>query len=268
MAALDTDTLMRGSYVLGHQAQSMRRDLTGEHIMRTRWYKGRAFGYRMTAEQVEERRTTGRGGLPYEYLLYTQGHTSWTAFYTRDDMQKFLDAYGITLDHEPAPGDQFRAIICKDTSKWQPLNDPGVNDPELPAPAPELVPAELDERDAAILARRVALLDAIDKAKVGDFVRFADGEQRRISHIWDWDDGDPEFPQAQTSDGGSYYLGDGYVSMSGGLYPPVHTNTLTDTGETKLGSVWFFHHDRSGAHRGVDTAIPFRVWSCSVDSPD
>ena len=124
----------------------------------------------------------------------------------------------------------------------------------------------LDERDEAILAQRVAALDAVEGPRVGDFVRFADGVERRISYIWPeaWDD--ETTSSVQTSDGGSYYLGDGYVSMSGSLYTGVHGRTLTLTDEQREGSVWFFHHNQHVAHNGVDVMIPFRVFTCSLPS--
>lgn len=58
-----------------------------------------------------------------------------------------------------------------------------------------------DERDAAMLAERIVALDKIPGFRVGDYVEFANGVTRRISHIWD--DG------PQTSDSGSYFLGKG-----------------------------------------------------------
>jgi hypothetical protein len=118
-----------------------------------------------------------------------------------------------------------------------------------------------DERDAAILLERIAELDAVDGPRCGDFVRFADGVLRRISHLWQW--GDPTMDGAQTSDGGSWYLGHGYTSFSGSLYPIVRFPTLTLTDETRMGSVWFFHRDHHSAHNGVDVMIPFRVYECS-----
>lgn len=117
-----------------------------------------------------------------------------------------------------------------------------------------------DDQDAAILTERVAAFDAVTGPRVGDYVVFADGIQRRISYIWG--DGQ-ETSSVQTSDGGSYYLGNGYVSMSGSLYSGVKPETLTDTGETKHGGVWFFHHDYATAHNGVETTMPFRVFACS-----
>jgi hypothetical protein len=121
----------------------------------------------------------------------------------------------------------------------------------------------LDEQDQAILTKRITSLQAITTPTVGDFVRFTDGIERRISHVWDFGD---DSSQAQTSDGGSYYLGDGYVSFSGGLYLGVPLTTLTDTGERKDGAVWFFHHDRWTAHNGIDVSAPFRVWTCSREA--
>lgn len=119
--------------------------------------------------------------------------------------------------------------------------------------------AALDERDQAILDARVSALNAIPGPRVGDFVRFADGTIRRISHIWD--DG------PQTSDGGSYYLGNGYVSMSGGLFPHVPNSSITPTEEKREGSAWFFHHDYATAHNGVGVLVAFRVFDCSLPAP-
>lgn len=116
-----------------------------------------------------------------------------------------------------------------------------------------------DDRDALLVASRRVALDAVAGPRVGDFVIFADGVTRRISHVWDcWED----MPASvQTSDDGSYYLGDGYVSMSGGLHPGIPSDTLTLTDELRPGAVWIFHHDLWGAGRGVETEIPFRVFT-------
>lgn len=120
--------------------------------------------------------------------------------------------------------------------------------------------AELDERDRVILDERTAALDKHPGIRVGDFVRFADGATRRVSYLWPHG--------AQTSDGGSYYLGHGYVSMSGSLYSPVKLDTLTLTRETRPGAVWFFHHDHFTAHNGVHANIPFRLYECSLPTQD
>lgn len=114
----------------------------------------------------------------------------------------------------------------------------------------------LDERDATILADRMVQLNAVEGFRCGDWVIFADGVTRRISYIWD--DG------PQTSAGGTYFLGHGYVSMSGGLYPHVPKATLTLTDERRDAWVWFFHHDFATAHNGVDVMAEFRVYTCSL----
>ncbi len=121
------------------------------------------------------------------------------------------------------------------------------------------MPTTLDERDDAILAERTAALDAVDGPRVGDYVDFADGVTRRISYLWPG--------HAQTSDYGSYYLGNGYVSMSGSLFVPVPTDTLALTDEKRDGAVWFFHHDWAQAHNGIGMTIPFRVFTCPLDAP-
>jgi len=117
---------------------------------------------------------------------------------------------------------------------------------------------EMDERDTAILAERVTAYDKHTGPRVGDFVRFADGTMRRISHDW----GD----SVQTSSGGLFYLGKGYASFSGSLFHGVPPETLTYTGEASEGDAWFFHHDHHTAHNGVDVSMGFRVFVCSLEA--
>lgn len=127
----------------------------------------------------------------------------------------------------------------------------------------------LDERDRQILADRVASLDAIAGPRVGDWVIFADGTERRISHRWFFpaDEDGPEIDNVQTSHpGGSFYLGDGYVSFSGSLFLGVPGSTLTLTDELRPAGVWFFHHDWWQAHNGVGAEVMFRVFTCSLEA--
>lgn len=119
--------------------------------------------------------------------------------------------------------------------------------------------AALDERDLALLTQRQAALDAIPGPRVGDWVEFPDSIVRRISYLWPAD--------AQTSDGGSFYLGKGYVSMSGSLYRSVPTASLVRTERTRPGSVWFFHHDFPAALGGVETSALFRIYTCPLPAP-
>jgi hypothetical protein len=122
----------------------------------------------------------------------------------------------------------------------------------------------LDDRDAAIVAERMARLNARPGPRVGDFVHFADGVERRVSHYWQAEpDIDGWRAGVQTSDGGSWHLGSEGCSFSGSLYPLVPLETLTQTEETREGSAWIFHHDYACAGNGVDFRVPFRVFECS-----
>lgn len=121
----------------------------------------------------------------------------------------------------------------------------------------------LDVRDAELLARRVEALSFVAGPRVGDFVRFVCGTVRRVSFVTpvEWL---PECDAVQTSEGGSFYLGDGYTSFSGGLFPGVPRSSLLLTAEVRYGSVWFFSHDYAMRDNGVDASMPFRVYECSV----
>jgi hypothetical protein len=121
-----------------------------------------------------------------------------------------------------------------------------------------------DEKDAAIVAERMARLDTCEGPRVGDFVVFPDGETRRISCDW----GRDCEPAIQTSEGGSFYLTEHGASFSGSLYTTIPTASLTDTGEKRPGDVWIFHHNFSGAGRGVHASPLFRVYSASVPAPE
>lgn len=117
----------------------------------------------------------------------------------------------------------------------------------------------LDQTDQAILRARQTAFDQRPGPRVGDWVEFPDNIRRRISYLWP--DG------AQTSDGGTYYLGDGYISMSGSLHRTVPLTSLTPTNRVRRGDVWFFHHDYPTGGGGVDTIIPCRVFTCALPAP-
>lgn len=125
-----------------------------------------------------------------------------------------------------------------------------------------LQPPQVDDRDRAIIAERLAALDKVAGPRVGDFIRVPDGRLTRIAYVWDLS---PDDDKVQTvgayTEGGSFYLGAGYTSYSGGLWPGMPRSALRETDETRDGSVWIFHHDVWGAGRGVHTTVPFRVWA-------
>lgn len=120
-----------------------------------------------------------------------------------------------------------------------------------------------DGRDMEIVVARMAKLDAIaGTPRVGDWVVFDNGRgvSQRVSHVWPGHG-------VQTSAGGSYYLGDGYVSMSGSLDGIERFETLTPEDEIRSGMVWIFHHDWLRGHNRVAAEVPFRVWHCSSPQP-
>jgi hypothetical protein len=121
-----------------------------------------------------------------------------------------------------------------------------------------------DIEDARIVAERFALLNQQEGPRNGDFVDFADGVTRRVSHVYgpDWKD----MAGVQTSDGGSWYLDEGWCSFSGSLYGVVKMTTLTLTDKLRPGLCWIFHHNYHTAHNGVDVEISFRVYKCSENA--
>jgi hypothetical protein len=129
--------------------------------------------------------------------------------------------------------------------------------------------AVADQRDREIVESRMAVYNRRKGPRVGDYVDFADGVTHRISYEW---------PNGyQTSKGGSFYLGgprtlteakEAYVSFSGSLDPTIAPDTLTDTGATRDGWVWIFHHDWWTAGGAVEFSVHFRVFKCSRASDD
>lgn len=120
---------------------------------------------------------------------------------------------------------------------------------------------KLDDRDRLILRERMAAHEAGDGPQVGDFVTFAGGTRRRLSRLW------PDGFQTSDVGSGSYYLGPGYVSYSGGLYTACPIDSLTYANSHAIGMVWFFHHDDHRAHNGVEAVGSFRMWDCGLEAP-
>jgi hypothetical protein len=71
--------------------------------------------------------------------------------------------------------------------------------------------SKFDNRDEQILQKRIQIRQEESDIQVGDFVRLLDGTIKRVAHDW----GD----RVQLTNGigsGSFYLGNGYTSYSGG----------------------------------------------------
>lgn len=119
---------------------------------------------------------------------------------------------------------------------------------------------KFDQRDADLLAARQEKWDARTGPRVGDFVIMPDGTLSRCTHDWQ-----PWGGMQTGGEGGSYYLTNGGdASYSGGLDPAIDIDRFADTGETRDGAFWFFHHDSSGAHNGVQCTMPCRVYRVRV----
>lgn len=110
-----------------------------------------------------------------------------------------------------------------------------------------------------ILKARISLYNEKTGVRVGDWLELPHGEFTRFTHAWD--------DHIQTGGGsGGYYLGNGYLSYSGGLDSGIKRSDIIPTEQTKRGNIWFFDKDISGAGRGVYFDVEFRVFKCKEDT--
>jgi hypothetical protein len=117
----------------------------------------------------------------------------------------------------------------------------------------------LDDRDKTILTVRAAAFHRAEGPCVGDYIDFADGVTRRIAYLCP--DG------VQTSDNGSFYLGNSGMSCYGSLYTPAPPETLILAEGMRDASAWFFHHDHWTAHNAVHVRVLARVWASTTKAP-
>ena len=117
-----------------------------------------------------------------------------------------------------------------------------------------------DRIDGIILRERVGAWSQKGLPRVGDFIEFSDGIVEQFSYDW----GD----SIQSSEGGSFYLGKGYVSFSGALNTAIPKDKVSDSGRTKLGKFWFFHHDDMTAHNGVYVNVACRIFTTELNSKE
>jgi hypothetical protein len=127
-----------------------------------------------------------------------------------------------------------------------------------------------DERDAAILAERIAQREARPGPRVGDFCIMPTGELLRFTLNWHelglqttyrsiHPEGTPGYWDFAASE--SFYFQDGgTLSYSGSLDDRVPLHRIEDTTERREGSAWFFHHDEMRGHNGVYVTVPCRVY--------
>lgn len=120
---------------------------------------------------------------------------------------------------------------------------------------------ELDDEDTKILLQsEKAFISSNNKIKTGDFVRSLSGELRRVAYVYP-----SSYPRdVQTCKTGSFFLGDGWMSMSGSLDDPISEEYFVKTSETMLGDCWFFHHNYTRAYNSVSVQIKCPVWQCQL----
>lgn len=120
---------------------------------------------------------------------------------------------------------------------------------------------EFDEKDEILRKNKLEQWEKISGARVGDFIRMKDGSLQRFTY--DWGDG-LQTTGCDIKDHpyyGSFYFGGTYVSYSGALDPTIPNAQIQRIENEELqGWFWFFHHNFSGAGRGVDFKLPCRVF--------
>lgn len=111
-----------------------------------------------------------------------------------------------------------------------------------------------------IFQEREQQYNTLGGMRVGDWVKLPNGEYTRITHVWRNENGSPFSVQTGGTFYGSFYLGDGYISYSGGLDPGLDPKDLIPTHEKKKGQIWFFKNDHWKADNGIDYIMLFRVF--------
>ena len=115
---------------------------------------------------------------------------------------------------------------------------------------------QMSEKDEEVLAVRSEQYALMKGPRLGDYLILPDGAARRVAHVWHDGRVQPTFRGI----GGSFYLGNEYVSHSGGLEPGIPMERLEMLNETRDGRFWFFHNDHWRAHNRVEFDLPCRVY--------
>jgi hypothetical protein len=115
-----------------------------------------------------------------------------------------------------------------------------------------------DARDQDIAEQRIKKWNECPGPRVGDYCIMPDGTYERFAYEW------PE--GLQTCINGSFYLGDGYASMSGGLNPTIPKCQIVLTKKVKNGYFWIFHHDQWQADNGINLMTECRVFKYDPSS--
>lgn len=162
----------------------------------------------------------------------------------------------VTLDDCGMPLQDFRRIVAQRILDDQKAAGIKARPPSNPALAGAALRPKFDARDQEIKDQRLKIWDARTGPRVGDFVIMPDGQTLRFAHDW----GEDIQTTSRMFHGDSSFYFSGTCSHSGALDDAIPKTCLSDTGELRLGPVWFFHHDHASARNGVRTTIPCRVY--------
>lgn len=110
--------------------------------------------------------------------------------------------------------------------------------------------------DDTRLNNRMNKYNQITGPRVGDWIREPSGRMTRATHDW----GNDSIMQHGGGEFGQFYLGDGYISYSGGLETGIKKASLKLTDEVKPGKVWFFKNNWPKVDNGIDYMVDFRVY--------
>jgi len=113
--------------------------------------------------------------------------------------------------------------------------------------------------DAELARQRLNALNKRNGPRVGDFVWFPDENMPR-RFTYNWGDGSIQTTTKQSTDSSFHITRGGYCDFSGSLDSAIWLNQCHDTGKKRLGWVWFFSRNLSGAYRDVNVALPFRLY--------
>ena len=111
---------------------------------------------------------------------------------------------------------------------------------------------EQAKKDLTIIKTRSKAFDLVEGPRIGDFIQLPDKTYTQVTHVW--------YETVQTGGPGSKYLGNGYISRSGGLDPGLKISDLAPTDKTKKCSIWIFQGNHAEGHNGINYKIPFRVY--------
>jgi hypothetical protein len=112
---------------------------------------------------------------------------------------------------------------------------------------------ELDSRDQAMIAARLAARQQCQGPKIGDSVRFADGALHRIADL--------SSRSVHTTACRRFYLGPWGCEFLGEPTHEIPCGSLTPLLETAWASVWVFHHDHPQTGNSVAFDARFDVYS-------